>query len=205
MVIPRNTPLPARAGRIFTTAADYQTSMDIHVLQGERELAVDNISLGQFRLDGLPPGPRGYPKVEVTFEADVDGIVHVCATDLLSENEAKVTVASTKLLDAREIRDLSEEARLKAEQDRENRERIQAGIEAGSALAAAEMALAGTSLGPEENEVLEGAIRQLREALPSEDTAKIRTCNQRLRQLLAGLSPKSSGVDPLSWTGERPK
>jgi molecular chaperone DnaK len=85
-IIPRNTPLPASEARIFTTPTDNQTAVDIHVLQGERELAVDNISLGQFQLEGIPPLPRGTPKVEVSFDIDVDGIVHVSATDLLTEN-----------------------------------------------------------------------------------------------------------------------
>ncbi|MBI2855339.1 MAG: Hsp70 family protein, partial [Chloroflexi bacterium] len=117
-IIPRNTPLPASAGRVFATAADYQTTMNIHVLQGERDLAVDNISLGQFQLDGIPSARRGVVRVEVAFGADVDGIVHVSAKDLLTENEVKAKVASTKLLDPEEIVRLKEEAQWNEEQDK---------------------------------------------------------------------------------------
>ncbi|MBI4302111.1 MAG: Hsp70 family protein, partial [Chloroflexi bacterium] len=91
-IISRNTPLPASEARIFTTAADNQTTVDIHVLQGERELVQDNVSLGQFSLQGIPPLLSGVPKIEVAFEVDVDGIVHVSARDLLTENEEKIKI-----------------------------------------------------------------------------------------------------------------
>lgn len=184
-IIPRNTPLPATAGHIFTTAADYQTSMDFHVLQGERELAVDNVSLGQFCLDGISPAHRGSAKVEVTFEADVDGIVHVSAVDLASENQVLVTVTSTKLLDKQEIARLAEEARSKAQEDRAKRDHIQAEIKAGSALAAAELALASGAPtcrggGPE----LEAAASQLREAVAAGDAPRLRDQSSQVRRLL---------------------
>ncbi|MBI2919112.1 MAG: Hsp70 family protein [Chloroflexi bacterium] len=181
-LIPRNTPLPATAGRIFTTAADYQTSMDLHVLQGERALAVDNVSLGQFRLDGLAPAHRGSARVEVSFEADMDGIVHVSAVDLASEHEVCVTVTSTKLLDAHEIARLAEEARSRAEEDRVRQNHIQADIEAASALSAAEMALtSGACVGIQE---VEDAASQLREAMATGDGQRLRDQSEQLRRLL---------------------
>ncbi|MBI4199257.1 MAG: Hsp70 family protein [Chloroflexi bacterium] len=102
-IIPRNTPLPASASRVFTTAADGQTAMDIHVLQGEGELASDNISLGQLRLEGIPSAPRGVPKVEVGFQADVDGLLHVSALDLLGENQIQARLACSKALDPSDL------------------------------------------------------------------------------------------------------
>ncbi len=109
-VIPRNTPLPASSSRIFTTASDNQDCMNIHVLQGERALAVENISLGQVELNGLPLAPRGVPKVEVTFQADVDGIVHVSAKELWTEGEVRLRVVAAKSLDRREIGSLVQAA-----------------------------------------------------------------------------------------------
>lgn len=109
-IIRRNTPLPASAARIFTTAADNQTSVDIHILQGERELAVNNISLGRFQLEGIPPLLRGVPKIEVTFDVDVDGILHVSATDLLTEKTESVRVVSSKGLRSEDIRRMINEA-----------------------------------------------------------------------------------------------
>ncbi|MDP2937445.1 MAG: Hsp70 family protein [Dehalococcoidia bacterium] len=139
-IIARNTALPASGGRLFTTAADYQTSMDIHVLQGERELALDNVSLGRFQLSGIPSAPKGVPKVEVVFEADVDGMVHISATELLDGSEVQVRLASTKLLDPEEIACMVQDAQQRALEDRRERERIQASIKARNLLAAAEIA-----------------------------------------------------------------
>ncbi|MBI4328750.1 MAG: Hsp70 family protein [Chloroflexi bacterium] len=113
-IIPRNTPLPASGARLFTTAVDHQTSMDIHVLQGEREMAVDNVSIGWLHLNDLPAAPRGAVKVEVAFEADVDGIIHVSATDLLGDNQVKARLTSTKHLDRGEIEALVREAPARA-------------------------------------------------------------------------------------------
>ncbi|MDA8188193.1 MAG: molecular chaperone DnaK [Dehalococcoidales bacterium] len=122
-VIPRNTPVPASEGRIFTTAVDNQTSVDVHVLQGERELALYNISLGEFHLDGIPPLPKGVPKIEVVFDIDVDGIVHVSATSLLGENTQAIEVVSSKTLSHEEIERLVAEANSSADEDGDNRER----------------------------------------------------------------------------------
>jgi len=186
-IIPRNTTLPASEAQVFTTAADYQTSMDVHVLQGERALTVDNISLGQFQLAGLPPARRGVPKAEVAFEVDVDGLVHVSAKDLLTENEVKVKVASTKLLDPEEIDRLKEEAQRNEEQDKEKRARILAGIEADNAIAAAELALeelAGPLSDPHVQQIL-SAIGRVKKALTSGIIEEIRRRCKELRQLLA--------------------
>ncbi len=186
-IIPRNSPLPAKASRLFTTAADGQTSMDIHVLQGERSMALDNVSLGKFTLAGIPEALRGYPKVEVSFEADVDGIVHVSACDLATEEAVTVKVAATKLLDAQEIASLAEEARRMAEHDRQERERIQAGVEAENALAASGLALASPQLPAEEGRALRLAAEHLQAAIAGRDATPIRERSGHLRQLLAAV------------------
>lgn len=185
-LVQRNTPLPATGGRIFTTAADRQTSMDIHVLQGEREMAMDNISLGQFQINNIPPAPRGVAKVEVTFEADVDGILHVSARDLLTESEIKVKLASTKLLDSEEIDQLAREAEAKAEEDSQKRRQVQAGIEAANLIAVAEAIvehLERTPPGNTRREIRE-ALDSLREAVACGSSDKMKACASQLRQLL---------------------
>jgi len=191
-IIPRNTPLPAVEAQVFATAADYQTSMDIHVLQGERALAVDNISLDQFQLNNIPPASRGVAKAEVAFEVDVDGLVHVSAKDLLTESEVKVKVASTKLLDPEEIDRLTKEAQRNEEQDKEKRARILAGIEADNTIAAAELALeefAAPLSDPHVQQIL-SAIGRVKKALTSGIVKEIRRRCKELRRLLAVVTQK---------------
>ncbi len=185
-IIPRNTPLPASGAHVFTTAVDYQTSMDIHVLQGERALAGDNVSLGRFQLDGLPPALRGVAKVEVAFEADVDGIIHASAIDLLNERQVNVQVTSSKLFDPSEIDHLVEEADRSRAQDRHERERIGAGTEAEHLIAAAEMALEEIARPPSDPDVqaIVGSRGRIEEALAGGNVEEIgRHCSE-LRRLL---------------------
>lgn len=189
-IIPRNSPLPATASRIFTTAADCQTCMDIHVIQGERELAQDNVSLGQFRLDGIEPAHRGQAKVEVTFEADVDGLVHVSAADLFAGQEVKGKFTATKLLDPSEIWRLTDEAERNAKSDREKREFVQSGIEAQNALAAAQMAMSGLSPGSETLQGLRMAVDSVQEAMGSGVPDPLKRQTEGLRHLLASV-PKT--------------
>lgn len=185
-LVPRNTPLPASADQVFTTATDYQVSMDIHVLQGERGLAGDNISLGQFQLDGIPSARRGVAKVEVALWADVDGIVHISATDILSETEVNAKVVSTKLLDPEEIECLKEEAERNEAEDKEKRARILAGIEADNTIAAAEMALEEVGMTPQGQQIVSG-IDAVKAALASGLVEEIRRCCKEMRQLLESI------------------
>jgi molecular chaperone DnaK len=121
-IIERNTTIPTRKSQIFSTASDFQTAVTIHVLQGERPMAADNISLGMFNLVGIPPAPRGVPQIEVTFDIDANGILHVSAKDLATGNEQKITItASTKLTDE-QIKKMIKEAEQYAEQDRIKKE-----------------------------------------------------------------------------------
>jgi len=188
-IIPRNTPLPASEAHIFTTASDDQTSMDIHILQGERELAQDNISLGEFRLEGIPPAPKGVLKVEVAFHADVDGIVHISATELMSEHNVTVKLASTKLLDHQEIDHLALEALQNAHQDGEIRQRIEATIEAENLLSAAETALKQNNghLSALETQQVRQVSSQIEKLLVEGSAQEIKAATKSLRQLLEGL------------------
>jgi molecular chaperone DnaK len=191
-IIPRNTPLPASEARIFTTPTDNQTSVDIHVLQGERELAVDNISLGQFQLEGIPPLPRGTPKIEVSFDIDVDGIVHVSATDLLTENTRSVKVVSSRGLSPEDIQRIIYEAEVSVEEDSARRKRIEAGIEADGAIAAAEMAM--EELHNSYGEVLAQeayrAVLKVKESLASDRVDEITCRSRELRDLLGVIHRK---------------
>ena len=185
-IIRRNTPLPASESHIFTTADDNQTSVDIHVLQGERELASDNLSLDRFQLDGIPPLPRGTPKIEVSFNADLDGIVRVSAIDLLTENTQSVRVVSSKRLSPLEIQHMIEEAETSAEDDKRERALIEAGIEADSAISAAEMAM--EELHESHTEALAEevwkTVLKVKEALASAQSNEIRARSAELRELL---------------------
>ncbi|BAT71171.1 molecular chaperone DnaK [Thermosulfidibacter takaii ABI70S6] len=125
VLIPRNTTIPTRKSEIFTTAADNQTSVEIHVLQGERPLAKDNRTLARFILDGIPPAPRGVPKIEVTFDIDANGILHVSAKDLATGKEQKVTVTASSGLTEEEIERMVREAEAHAEEDRRKKEEIE--------------------------------------------------------------------------------
>lgn len=126
VLIPRNTPIPYRKCEIFTTAADYQTEVEIHVLQGERPLAKDNKSLGKFYLTGIPPAPRGVPKIEVCFDIDVDGILHVTAKDLATGKEQSMRVQPSSGLTQEEIERMIKEAQLHEEEDKRKKELIEA-------------------------------------------------------------------------------
>jgi molecular chaperone DnaK len=185
-IIRRNTPLPASESRIFTTADDNQSSVDIHVLQGERELAIDNLSLGQFQLDGIPPLPRGTPKIEVSFDVDLDGIVHVSAIDLLTENTQSVRVVSPKGLSPLEIQRMIEEAETSAEEDRRKRELVEAGIEADNAIRAADMLMEELHKSRAESLAQEvwRAVLKVKETLASAQSDEIRARSAELRELL---------------------
>ncbi len=126
VLIPRNTTIPTRKSEIFTTATDNQTSVEIHVLQGERPMARDNRTLARFHLDGIPPAPRGVPKIEVTFDIDADGILHVSAKDMATGKEQKVTVTASSGLSQEEIEQMVREAERHAEEDRKRKEVIEA-------------------------------------------------------------------------------
>lgn len=185
-IIERNTPIPTSQGQIFTTAADGQTAVDIHILQGERDMAEDNVTLGQFQLGGIPPQPRGTPRIEVTFSIDANGIVNVSAHDLMTEEESMITISSIGRLTEEEIQAWIREAGLHEEEDRQRRERVELNIRAESMISAAEHVLRETeeaglmALPAGTMDEVEQATLQVKEALASGDSGAIARQTERL-------------------------
>ncbi len=191
VLIPRNTTIPVRKTEIFTTAEDYQTAVDIHVLQGERPMARDNISLGRFRLEGIPPAPRGVPQIEVTFDIDADGILHVTARDKATGKEQKVTITATTNLSEEEIQRMIREAQEHAEEDRRRKEAAEARNTLDALVYQANKLLQehGDKLPANEKERLEAKIKEGKELVESqsEDILRVRQVTDELQQILHGL------------------
>jgi len=190
-IIERNTPVPTSMGRIFTTAKDNQASVDIHVLQGEREMAMHNMSLDKFRLTDIPLAPRGEPQIEVAFEIDVDGIVHVTAEDLHTENRRKIRIGSKfSGLPQEEMDRMVKEAQAHAEEDKKQREETEMNIAADSMIAAAEHLLdeAGAEVDISLVEEVERGILEIRAALASGDSQEIKSRTEALKKPAEKLS-----------------
>jgi molecular chaperone DnaK len=185
-LIERNTTIPTKKSQTFSTAADYQTSVTIHVLQGERPMAGDNVSLGQFNLVGIPPAPRGVPQIEVTFDIDASGILNVSAKDLGTGKEQKMTItASTKLADS-DVRKMVNEAKQFEEQDKQRKEEVEARNIADSLIYTAEKTksdLAG-KLSPDLIDKVNAAIVAVKTALEGKDSGRIKTETEKLQKVL---------------------
>ncbi|MEM2926037.1 MAG: molecular chaperone DnaK [Candidatus Bathyarchaeia archaeon] len=166
-IIERNTPIPIRQSQIFTTAADFQTAVTIHVLQGERAMAKDNVSLGMFHLTGIPPAPRGVPQIEVTFDIDANGILNVTAKDMATGKEAKITITGSTRLSKEEKERMIREAERFAEQDRKAREEAETRNAADSLIYTAERTLKelGDKVDKESKDRVEKGAQELRELL----------------------------------------
>ena len=188
-IIDRNTTIPTEKKKIYSTAADSQTSVEIHVLQGERPMAADNITLGRFHLDGIPPAPRGIPQIEVTFDIDANGIVHVSAKDLGTGKEQKVTITSSRLKED-EIDRMMKEADAHAEEDRRRRETVDLRNECDSMVYSVDKTL--KDLGDKADAALVGRINQAKEelakALTGEDLQEMRNKKDSLEKVLHELS-----------------
>ena len=185
-LIERNTTIPAKKSETFSTAVDGQTNVEIHVLQGERELARDNKSLGTFRLDGIPSAPRGVPQIEVTFDIDANGILSVSAKDKASGKEQSITITGASTLDEKEVERMVKNAEENAEADRQRREQIDAKNTADSAVYQAEKQLAdlnGQMLDEDKGRV-EEIIGNLREAINQENTDRMKSLTGDLQQAL---------------------
>lgn len=185
-LIERNTTIPTRKSQIFTTAADFQTSVEIHVLQGERPMAKDNISLGRFTLVGIPPAPRGVPQIEVTFDIDANGILNVSAKDLGTGKEQKITITAPHKLSREEIEAKIKEAEKFAEEDRRRREEAELRNEADSLIYTSEKALneLKDKISSENKEKVENSIKELKKALEGKDVARIKQKMEELRKTM---------------------
>jgi molecular chaperone DnaK len=184
-LIPRNTTIPTRKSEIFSTASDSQTSVEVHVLQGERSLARDNRTLGKFHLVGLPPAPRGVPQIEVTFDIDANGIVNVSAKDLGTSKEQKITITASSGLNKDEVNRMMKEAEAHAEEDKKRREEIEARNHADQAVYGAERFLKETAdkMTPADRQAIEAAMESLKKALEANDAAAIARAMEALTQV----------------------
>jgi len=181
-LIERNTTIPARKTQVFSTAADNQGEVEIHVVQGERSMAADNKSLGKFRLDGIPSAPRGVPQIEVTFDIDADGILNVSATDKATSRTQHITITASSGLSEAEVEQMRTDAELHANQDADRRERAEARNVADNALYNARKVL-----DQNEGHIPEGAradlqakLRNLEQAMEEADTDRLRKMSNEL-------------------------
>ncbi|MFA4043717.1 MAG: hypothetical protein HZRFUVUK_000495 [Candidatus Fervidibacterota bacterium] len=190
VLIPRNTTIPTRKSEIFTTAADYQDTVEIKVYQGERPMAADNKLLGRFHLTGIPPAPRGVPRIEVTFDIDANGILHVSAKDLATGREQSITITESSSLSREEIDRMIKEAEQFAEQDRKRRELAETRNEADNLIYQTERLLRehGDKISQSDRAAVEAAINDLRSVMSSDDVGRIRNAMERLKDAMARLS-----------------
>jgi len=181
-LIDRNTTIPTSKSQVFSTAADNQTSVEIHVLQGERPMAVDNKSLGRFILDGIPPAPRGVPQVEVTFDIDANGILNVKAKDKASNKEQHITITGSTGLSKEEVEKMKQEAKSHAEEDAKKKELIEARNLADSLVFQTEKALkdAGDKVGKDVKEQIEAKVTALKDVKDKDDIEAIKKATEEL-------------------------
>ncbi|PLZ16881.1 molecular chaperone DnaK [Fischerella thermalis WC341] len=185
-IIPRNTTIPTKKSEVFSTAVDGQTNVEIHVLQGEREMAGDNKSLGTFRLDGIPPAPRGVPQIEVTFDIDANGILNVTAKDKGTGKEQSISITGASTLDKSDVERMVREAEQNAAADKERREKIDRKNQADSLAYQAEKQLQelGDKVPAADKTKVEGLVKDLRDAISKDDDEQIKKLMPELQQAL---------------------
>ena len=214
-LIERNTTIPVKKSEVFSTAEDNQTAVDIHVLQGERPMAGDNMSLGRFRLEGIPPAPRGIPQVEVTFDIDSNGIINVTAQDKATGKEQNVTITASTNLNQSEIDKMVQDAREHESEDKKRRELIEARNNADNLAYQTEKTLndLGDKMPLEERQNIESKISELRETIKTDNIDSIRTQTEQLQNAFHAISqqmyaqqqqaePGSNGHDPQAHQDE---
>lgn len=189
-LIDRNTTIPTRKSQIFSTAADSQTTVEIHVLQGERAMAYDNVTLGRFNLVGIPPAPRGIPQIEVTFDIDANGILHVSAKDLGTGKEQKMTITAPLKMPKGEIDQKIKDAEQYEEEDKKRREKVELQNQADSLIYTTEKTLKelGDKVTGEQKEKVEKAIDKAKEALKSDDVTRIKAAIEELTKEMHAIS-----------------
>ena len=191
-IIERNTTIPTNKKQVFSTAADGQTSVEIHVLQGERDMAAGNKTLGKFHLDGIPAAPRGVPQIEVTFDIDSNGIVNVSAKDLGTGKEQKITITSSSNLSKEDIDKAVKEAEQFAAEDKKQKEAIDARNEAESLVYQTEKSLGelGGKISDSEKAPVEAALNKLKETLKGSDVEAIKADAEALKQAFYAVAEK---------------
>ena len=203
-LIERNTTIPTKKSKVFTTAADYQTAVTIHVVQGERPMASDCVSLGMFNLSGIPPAPRGVPQVEVTFDIDANGILNVAAKDLATTKEAKITITANTKLSKEEIERLKKESDNFAEADKKKKEEAEVKNEADNLIYAAEKLVREDlkdKIKPEQADRVNKASQELKDAIASNNIDNIKTKTQELKNIVGEVSTE---VYRTAGAGETP-
>ncbi|HEY5040310.1 MAG TPA: Hsp70 family protein, partial [bacterium] len=183
-VIERNTTIPAKKSQTFSTAADSQSTVSIHVLQGEREMASDNRTLGRFDLVGIPPAPRGVPQIEVTFNIDANGILNVAAKDLGTSKEQSIRITPSSGLSEDEIKKMQKDAELHADEDKKKKEKIEAQNQADTMVYSTEKALKeyGDKVDADTKKKIEEKLEELRKLKTSEDLEAIKKATQELSE-----------------------
>jgi len=194
-LIERNTTIPTRKSEVFSTAEDNQPAVEVHVLQGEREFARDNKSLGHFRLEGIPPAPRGMPQIEVTFDIDANGILNVSARDRASGREQKITITASSGLSQQEIDRMVREAEIHAQEDRQHKEEIELRNRADSIAYQAERTLrdVGDKISTGLRSEVEDKVKAVRDALSSNDLSRVRTASDDLESTMQRIGQEVYG------------
>ncbi len=222
-LIERNTTIPTRKSEIFSTASDSQPGVEIHVLQGERQFARDNKTIGKFHLTDIPPAPRGVPQIEVTFDIDANGILHVSAKDLGTGKEQKITITASSGLSKEEVERMRKDAEAHAEDDKKQREEVETRNEADSSVYRSEKMLKDNAdkLSAGDKEKIEKAIAAVKEALKGSDTAALKSASEKLNEAWQAVSAElykaaaekargaqgqgSAGPSPSSSPGGKPE
>ncbi|MEN9934084.1 MAG: hypothetical protein RLZZ387_663 [Chloroflexota bacterium] len=194
-LIERNTTIPTKKSEIFSTAADGQTAVDIHILQGEREMAGDNMTLGRFRLEGIPAAPRGMPQVEVTFDIDANGILNVSAKDKATGKEQRITITASTNLNKDEIDRMVRDAESHASEDKRRREIVELKNQSDSLAYQTEKSIAdlGDKVDAVQKSRIEGLIKDLRDAVSQEDEARMKSLSSELQQAMYQVSQNAYG------------
>ncbi len=204
-LIPRNTTIPARKSEIFSTAEDNQSAVDIKVYQGERPMAADNMLLGEFRLEGIPPAPRGMPQVEVTFDIDANGIINVSARDRATNREQKIAITASTNLSKSDIERMIKEAERNSAEDRRRKELAEARNTADTLVYQTEKTVQelGDRLPVAERSQIEGVINELRTAMNGEDAGRIRQLSETMQQMAGSLNQQVSAAQAQPGDGQQ--
>ena len=191
-IVERNTTIPTRKSQIFSTAADGQTSVEIHVVQGERALAKDNFTLGKFQLTGIPPAPRGIPQVEVTFDIDSNGIIHVSAKDLGTGNQQNISIKGDKKLTDEDIKKMMDAAKTFESEDKQKRDVIELHNQADTAVFTAEKMLkeSGDKLETEDKQKVEESAAAVKKALADDNLDEIKKSMEALTEAVYAVTTK---------------